>query len=102
LNLETQRVSIEGNILKARVVPTDRRITGACFPTSEQADIHSRDRTLAYTFFGGGLEYPQQGQVEEDGYAAHASQNMQSRCIDGAVGRGILATIASMVKRGVT
>ena len=52
LNLETQRISIEGSILKTKVVPTDRRIIGACFPTSDQADIHSRDRTLAYAFSG--------------------------------------------------
>lgn len=56
----------------------------------------------AYTFSGGGVEYPQQGQVEEDGYMAHTTHDMQGRSIDRAVGGGVLTTITSIVKRGIT
>ena len=38
MNLGTKRVLIEGSILKAGSVHTDRRIMGVYFPTSDQAE----------------------------------------------------------------
>ena len=84
MNLETKHASIEGSIPKAGSVPTDCRTMGVFFPTSD------------HTFSGGGMECPQQGQMEgEGGHTVHTARSTQRRCIDEAVSVGVLAKITS-------